>query len=101
MARFLWGARLKAHISGLIEFDKHPDDLNKFMEILDLNLQSLNSDYEAKRYKSSTLEIPKLVVARKNLFYDWLSSKNKLGGQNKIPRLSNSREFIEELISMN
>jgi len=77
------------------------DDLNKFMEILDLNLQSLNSDYEAKRYKSSTLELPKLVVARKNLFYDWLSSKNKLGGQNKIPRLSNSRQFIEELISMN
>ncbi len=53
------------------------------------------------RYKSSTLELPKLVVARKNLFYDWLSSKNKLGGQNKVPRLSNSREFIEELISMN
>ena len=93
--------RSKGSHEWLIEFDKQPDDLSKFMEILDLNLQSLNSDYEAKRYKSSTLELPKLIVARKNLFYDWLSSKNKLGGQNKIPRLSNSREFIEELISMN
>ena len=71
------------------------------MEILDLNLQRLNSDYEAKRYRDSTLETPKIQIARKNLFYDWLSSKNKLGGQNKIPRLSNSREYIEELIKMN
>lgn len=85
----------------LIEFEKKPDDLEKFIEILDLNLQSLNSDYEAKRYKNSTLEIPKVVVARKNLFYDWLASKNKLGGQNKIPRLSNSREYLEELKVMN
>ena len=85
----------------LIEFEKKPDDLEKFIEILDLNLQNLNSDYEAKRYKNSTLEIPKVVVARKNLFYDWLASKNKLGGQNKIPRLSNSREYIEELKVIN
>ena len=95
------GSKTKGSHEWLIEFDKQPDDLNKFMEILDLNLQSLNSDYEAKRYKGSTLELPKLIVARKNLFYDWLSSKNKLGGQNKIPRLANSREFIDELISMN
>jgi hypothetical protein len=71
------------------------------MEILDLNLQRLNSDYEAKRYKNSTLEIPKIQVARKNLFYDWLASKNKLGGQNKVPRLSNSREYLDELINLN
>ena len=95
------GSKTKGSHEWLIEFDKQPDDLNKFMEILDLNLQSLNSDYEAKRYKGSTLELPKLIVGRKNLFYDWLSSKNKLGGQNKIPRLANSREFIDELISMN
>ena len=72
------GSKTKGSHEWLIEFDKQPDDLNKFMEILDLNLQSLNSDYEAKRYKSSTLELPKLVVARKNLFYDWLSSKINL-----------------------
>ena len=95
------GSKTKGSHEWLIEFEKRPDDINKFMEILDLNLQRLNSDYEAKRYKSSTLEIPKIVLARKNLFYDWLASKNKLGGQNKIPRLSNSREYIDELIKMN
>ena len=95
------GSKTKGSHEWLIEFEKKPDDINKFMEILDLNLQRLNSDYEAKRYKSSTLEIPKIKVARKNLFYDWLASKNKLGGQNKIPRLSNSREYIDELIKMN
>ena len=95
------GSKTKGSHEWLIEFEKKPDDLNKFMEILDLNLQRLNSDYEAKRYKSSTLEIPKIQVARKNLFYDWLASKNKLGGQNKIPRLSNSREYIDELIKLN
>ena len=95
------GSKTKGSHEWLIEFGKTPDDVNKFMEILDLNLQRLNSDYEAKRYKNSTLEIPKLQIARKNLFYDWLASKNKLGGQNKIPRLSNSREYIDELIKMN
>ncbi|MDC0162834.1 GH3 auxin-responsive promoter family protein [Flavobacteriaceae bacterium] len=95
------GSKTKGSHEWLIEFEKAPDDLNKFIEILDLNLQRLNSDYEAKRYKSSTLEIPKINIARKNLFYDWLASKNKLGGQNKIPRLSNSREYIDELIKMN
>ena len=85
----------------IIEFSKEPDDINKFTEILDLSLQSLNSDYEAKRYKDSTLELPKIIKGRKNLFYDWLRSRNKLGGQNKIPRLSNSREYVEELLQIN
>lgn len=85
----------------IIEFSKEPDDINKFAEILDLSLQSLNSDYEAKRYKDSTLELPKIIKGRKNLFYDWLRSRNKLGGQNKIPRLSNSREYVEELLGIN
>ena len=85
----------------IIEFSKEPDDMNKFTEILDLSLQSLNSDYEAKRHKNSTLELPKIIKGRKNLFYDWLRSRNKLGGQNKIPRLSNSREYVEELLGIN
>ena len=85
----------------IIEFSKEPDDMNKFTEILDLSLQSLNSDYEAKRHKDSTLELPKIIKGRKNLFYDWLRSRNKLGGQNKIPRLSNSREYVEELLGIN
>ncbi len=85
----------------VIEFDTNPSSLEQFMVILDKTLQEVNSDYEAKRYKDITLDLPKLVVARKNLFYDWLKSNNKLGGQNKIPRLSNNREFIEELLKMN
>ena len=85
----------------IIEFSKEPEDMNKFTEILDLSLQSLNSDYEAKRYKDSTLALPKIIKGRKNLFYDWLRSRNKLGGQNKIPRLSNSREYVEELLGIN
>jgi len=85
----------------LIEFSEHPKDLEKFIKTLDENLKNMNSDYEAKRYKDSTMKMPKVIIARPNLFYDWLSSKNKLGGQNKIPRLSNSREFLDELISLN
>jgi len=85
----------------LIEFSEHPKDLEKFIKSLDENLKNMNSDYEAKRYKDSTMKMPKVIIARPNLFYDWLSSKNKLGGQNKIPRLSNSREFLDELISLN
>ena len=85
----------------LIEFSEHPKDLEKFIKSLDENLKNMNSDYEAKRYKDSTMKMPKVIIARPNLFYDWLSSKKKLGGQNKIPRLSNSREFLDELISLN
>ena len=93
------------NINYIEEFNKKNNtyvlDINKFAEILDLSLQSLNSDYEAKRYKDSTLELPKIIKGRKNLFYDWLRSRNKLGGQNKIPRLSNSREYVEELLGIN
>ncbi len=85
----------------LIEFAKNPDSLEKFVEILDLSLQKINSDYEAKRYKNKTMQCLEVVVARKNLFNDWLKSKGKLGGQHKVPRLSNSRQYIEELMNMN
>ena len=95
------GDKNKGSHEWIIEFSKEPDDMYKFTEILDLSLQSLNSDYEAKRYKDSTLELPKIIKGRKNLFYDWLRSRNKLGGQNKIPRLSNSREYVEELLGIN
>ena len=85
----------------LIEFSEEPKDLDKFTKTLDENLKEINSDYEAKRYKDSTMKIPKVIKARPGLFYDWLSSKKKLGGQNKIPRLSNSRDYLEELKSLN
>ena len=67
---------------------------------LDESIQSLNSDYEAKRYNNMTLNPLVINVARKNLFYDWLKGKNKLGGQHKIPRLSNQRDYLEQLKSM-
>ena len=95
------GNKIKGSHEWIIEFSKEPNNMNKFTEILDLSLQSLNSDYEAKRHKDSTLELPKIIKGRKNLFYDWLRSRNKLGGQNKIPRLSNSRVYIDELLKIN
>ncbi len=85
----------------LIEFEKQPDNITVFNQQLDATLQNVNSDYEAKRYKDITLDRPKLVVARENLFVDWLKSKNKLGGQNKVPRLANNRDYIEELLKLN
>lgn len=85
----------------LIEFRKLPNDIERFKELLDDTLKSLNSDYEAKRYKNITLNPIKMDVARKNLFYDWLKMNKKLGGQHKIPRLSNSRDYLEKLLEMN
>ena len=84
----------------MIEFKKQPDDIRLFQKTLDENLQSLNSDYEAKRYNNMTLNQLKINVARENLFYDWLKENNKLGGQHKIPRLSNERDYLEQLKSM-
>ncbi|MFV0247354.1 MAG: GH3 auxin-responsive promoter family protein [Tenacibaculum sp.] len=96
---FMNGSLQGAH-QWIIEFDKAPDNLNYFTELLDQSLKSCNSDYEAKRYKNMTLAMPKIQPARKGLFYDWLKVKGKLGGQHKVPRLSNTRDFIEELLSL-
>jgi len=84
----------------LIEFENKPASLTGFTACLDKALQQLNSDYEAKRYKEITLQMPEVIPARENLFFDWMKKHNKLGGQHKIPTLSNNREFIEELLSM-
>ena len=85
----------------MIEFVKEPNNLDEFMKEIDFQIQNNNSDYKAKRFKNITLDRPRLIKARKNLFYDWLKKKKKLGGQNKVPRLLNERSFIEELIQMN
>lgn len=97
---FMEGKEKGAH-EWIIEFRKPPEDLDYFTEFLDNALKSLNSDYEAKRYNNITLKRPKVHIARQNLFYDWLKAKDKLGGQHKIPRLSNKRDYIEELLQMN
>ena len=85
----------------LIEFTKIPDSISDFERILDSKLQEINSDYEAKRFHDVTLQQLEVVVARKNLFNDWLKLKGKLGGQHKIPRLSNSRKNIDQMLAMN
>ncbi len=97
---FMQTDRKGAH-QWLIEFEKEPDDFEKFKFLLDKYLQEANSDYEAKRYKNLTLEPPLIQKARQGLFYDWLKLKGKLGGQNKVPRLSNQRDFIDELLQLN
>lgn len=84
----------------LIEFSKPPEDLVAFIHILDGELKSVNSDYEAKRTGNLSLNLPTITVAKEGLFDAWLKSENKLGGQHKIPRLSNHRELIEKLLSI-
>lgn len=85
----------------LIEFSVMPDSLEKFRHILDKTLQEINSDYEAKRHKDITLQELEIIVARPNLFHDWLKQKGKLGGQHKIPRLCNNRDILEEMLQLN
>lgn len=92
--------KLKGGHEWIIEFSRKPSDIEKFTEILDEELKKLNSDYEAKRYNNMTLNMPKIHIARENLFHDWLKNKDKLGGQNKVPRLSNNRQYVEELLHL-
>jgi hypothetical protein len=91
------GASSRGTHEWIIEFEKEPDDINKFTDILDDTLKLINSDYEAKRHKDINLIRPVVRTVSQGTFNMWLKSKNKLGGQNKVPRLSNDREFIEEL----
>lgn len=85
----------------VIEFKVPPKCLDTFSRVLDDSLKQLNSDYEAKRYLDMTLGFPIVNKARPQLFYDWLKKQNKLGGQHKIPRLSNHRNYINDLLEMN
>lgn len=97
---FMKGKEKGAH-EWLIEFKTPPKDIDYFNELLDNALKALNSDYEAKRYNNITLNRPKINVARTKLFYDWLKQNNKLGGQHKVPRLSNTRDYLDELLKLN
>jgi len=81
----------------MIEFETPPVNLDQFVNILDKTLSSINSDYEAKRYKNLTLNKPKIVSLEPGTFYKWMQRKGKLGGQNKIPRLANDRKYLDEL----
>ena len=85
----------------VIEFAQRPADMEEFARILDTTLQHINSDYEAKRYKDITLQRLEVVEGRKGVFNEWLKLKGKLGGQHKVPRLSNQRQIIDEIITLN
>ncbi|MEP6616946.1 MAG: GH3 auxin-responsive promoter family protein [Ginsengibacter sp.] len=81
----------------LIEFDSLPSDITSFITELDIALKSINSDYEAKRYKDIALRMPVMHILKKGTFIEWLRKKGKLGGQHKVPRLSNERTLLEEI----
>lgn len=85
----------------LVEFSQKPEDVQNFARLLDEALQRLNSDYEAKRYKDITLQPLELITAREGVFNDWLKQKGKLGGQHKVPRLSNNRDIMEQILALN
>ena len=84
----------------IIEFANPPADLDYFTTLLDHALMSINSDYEAKRYRNYTLDKPIIHAAKPGSFYHWLQEKGKLGGQNKVPRLFNERKYLEELLEI-
>ncbi|MGB4845860.1 MAG: GH3 auxin-responsive promoter family protein [Ferruginibacter sp.] len=84
----------------LIEFEKEPDDFNNFIVALDTELKNINSDYEAKRYKNIALRLPIVHKLPTGTFNSWLRSKGKLGGQHKVPRLSNERAMLEQILSL-
>ena len=92
--------KTKAAHEWIIEFEVEPENLDFFKETLDTALKSLNSDYEAKRYKNLLLNPPVVTVAPKGTFYQWMKKMDKLGGQNKVPRLFNDRKYVDEILEM-
>ncbi|MEQ9591990.1 MAG: GH3 auxin-responsive promoter family protein [Cyclobacteriaceae bacterium] len=93
----------KSHRGGhewIIEFKTEPSDLIEFTKILDKSLRGVNSDYDAKRAFDLALMLPKVHSVAEGTFYNWMKKRGKLGGQNKVPRLSNSREYVEDILSM-
>ena len=83
----------------IIEFSQQPDDLERFSKLLDEKLREINSDYDAKRYKDIALQEPIIHVAPQGTFYEWMKSRGKLGGQHKVPRLANNREYLDQLLA--
>jgi GH3 auxin-responsive promoter. len=84
----------------IIEFETPPQDKDKFVLLLDQALQEVNSDYEAKRFKDMVLKAPKVHFAPKGTFYTWLKERGKLGGQHKVPRLANTRDYLDQILKI-
>jgi hypothetical protein len=85
----------------VVEFKRDPSAIAEFVEVLDKTLRSINSDYDAKRAHDLALTAPSVHSVRQGTFYDWMKRRGKLGGQNKVPRLSNSREYVEDILKLN
>ncbi|QHL89434.1 hypothetical protein GU926_12475 [Nibribacter ruber] len=85
----------------IIEFSKQPSSIEQFTDVLDATLRQINSDYDAKRYKDMALQAPLITVAPKGAFLNWLEHKGKMGGQHKVPRLANNRDYLEEILEVN
>ena len=94
---FITGDKRGAH-EWIIELEKLPDNKKEFSKVLDDELRKVNSDYDAKRFKDIALKEPKIHFVREGFFDFWLKTKKKLGGQNKVPRLSNERKYIDDMI---
>ena len=84
----------------IIEFKTAPQSLRTFTQILDQTLREVNSDYDAKRQHDLALIAPKVNTVREGTFYDWMKKRGKLGGQNKVPRLFNTREYVDDILEM-
>lgn len=94
------GDRSKGSHQWLIEFNRAPEDMDQFTDCLDRELQHVNSDYEAKRFRDTTLMRPTVTVLSEGAFFRWMKSRGKTGGQNKVPRLCNDRTYIEQLLAI-
>lgn len=99
-APIYFGASNKGGHEWIIEFIKTPDSIERFTTVLDETLRSVNSDYDAKRYKDMALQMPMIHTVKEGTFYNWMKKRGKLGSQNKVPRLANSREYIDDILEM-
>lgn len=95
-----FGENEKAAHEWIVEFEKEPQDLEEFTHVLDSTLRSINSDYDAKRHRSLALSLPIVHKAQPGTFYEWMKRRGKLGGQNKVPRLSNTREYLDDILKL-
>lgn len=84
----------------IIEFEQQPTDFEQFVDVMDQTLREVNSDYDAKRFKDMALRRPKVHNAPKDTFYNWMKNRGKLGGQHKVPRLANNREYVDEILKV-
>src|SRR5690606_33694180 len=82
----------------IVEFEKRPDDPEKFTDILDATLREVNSDYDAKRFNDMALRRPLVHIAPDGTFFDWMKKRGKLGGQHKVPRLANDRQYVDDIL---